>query len=868
MPNNNTFNLETLWNQVGFKPNEEQEKAIRHINEPLYITAGPGSGKTRVLLWRTVNLIVFHGIKPEEIVLTTFTEKAAHQLKEGLQSYLGMARNYTNENYDLAQMYIGTVHSICNKLLSDRRFSENRRRTGAVKLMDALEQYFFIKKNKIWTRLLEAGGIEEIEVHAYFQKKRPEYSNKHKAITECIALFNRLSEERLDIQDALKRTLESEDPDDEVLHAIILMYQEYRKCLIEESDIELSDLALIQEKAIELIDSNEKASQVFKHVIVDEYQDTNYIQEQLYFKLAGNKNICVVGDDDQALYRFRGSTVENFVEFPERVNTYLGCGVTKIPLSFNYRSRKQVVDFYCDFIEKEDWKKNGDVNNQYRVHDKGIKAYSKDDGIAVVTTNEDDGDWIDKTAKLCRELIDNKIVKDPNQIAFLFPSVRDNARASAMIQALDEHGVNVYAPRANIFLEGREATEVLGVFGHVFEVPDSSKFSGFEFNKYKTWIKGAYNQASEIIQDDLDLKRFVEDKNREINKIQDDYAKLIKLAAKEGWNLSDPYDPEVMRRKISNAFISEEAKKTILSPYLAKLVNERFQKDSVQAPFKLSQIINRMTSLNWSLMDLFYQLTGFTHFKQYFDQAQLHGNEAPICNLSKLTSYLTRFMDMYSPTLSASFFNEGNFSKLFFSSFLYTIYRMGETEYENEDEPFPKGNVSMFTIHQSKGLEFPVVFVYPSKQNRGPGQVETIIRKLKTIEGEPLEKIAQFDLMRMFYVGFSRAEKLMIVPQVKGRGISIPQPMKDHFNDSTFTHIDEFDFNSLPEIKEVKESAISKPYSYTADFLAYDRCPRQYMIFRKYGFNPSRSQTMFFGSLVHNTIEDLHNELIAIRDGE
>ena len=868
MPQSDTFSLETLWKQSGFKPNEEQERAIKHVNEPLYITAGPGSGKTRVLLWRTVNLIVFHDIEPEEIVLTTFTEKAAHQLKEGLQSYLGMARNYTNKNYDLAKMYIGTVHSVCNKLLSDRRFSENRRRTGAVKLMDALEQYFFIKRHRIWNRLLEAADIEEIEVNAYLQKKRPEYSNKHKAITECISLFNRFSEERLNIKDALQKTKESEDQSDSVLHAIILMYQEYRKCLVEESDIELSDLALIQEKAIELIDSNEKASNVFEHIIVDEYQDTNYIQEQLYFKLAGNKNICVVGDDDQALYRFRGSTVENFVEFPARVKNYLGCGVTKIPLSLNYRSRKQVVDFYCNFIDQEDWKKNGNSDNQYRVHDKGIRANSVDEGTAVVTTNVDDADWIDKTARLCKQLIDNKVVKDPNQIAFLFPSVRDNTRALGMIQALNQQGINVYAPRANIFLEGTEASEVLGVFSHIFETPDMSKFSGFEFNKYKDWLRRANRRATQIINDDLDLKRFVQDKNQEIHKIQDDYNKLIKLAAKEGWNLSDPYDPEMMRRKISTTSISEEAKKTILSPYLAKLVNERFAEDNPLDPFKLSQIINRMTSLDWSLMDIFYQLTGFTHFKEYFDQAQVHGNEAPIWNLSKLTDYLTRFMEMYSPTLSANFFSEESFSRLFFSSFLYTIYRMGETEYENDDDPFPKGNVSLFTIHQSKGLEFPVVFVYPSKQDRGPGTVETIIRKLKKVDGEPLDKIARFDLMRMFYVGFSRAEQLMIVPQVKGRGISVPQPMKDLFSGNEFTHIDDLEVETLPEIKEAKESAISKPYSYTADYLAYDRCPRQYMIFRKYGFTPSRSQTMFFGSLVHNTIEDLHNELIAIRNGE
>jgi DNA helicase-2/ATP-dependent DNA helicase PcrA len=77
--------------------------------------------------------------------------------------------------------------------------------------------------------------------------------------------------------------------------------------------------------------------------------------------------------------------------------------------------------------------------------------------------------------------------------------------------------------------------------------------------------------------------------------------------------------------------------------------------------------------------------------------------------------------------------------------------------------------------------------------------------------------------------------------------------------------MNDFDTNTL-KISHLKESALSKPYSYTADYLAFERCPRQYMVFRKYGFIPSRSQTMFFGSLVHNTIEDLHQFLISKRE--
>jgi len=92
--------LKKLWAEKKFTPNDEQRDAILYSgNNPLFITAAPGSGKTRVLLWRAVNLIVCHGVKPEEIYLSTFTEKAAYQLREGLKSLLGLASNKTNQPY-------------------------------------------------------------------------------------------------------------------------------------------------------------------------------------------------------------------------------------------------------------------------------------------------------------------------------------------------------------------------------------------------------------------------------------------------------------------------------------------------------------------------------------------------------------------------------------------------------------------------------------------------------------------------------------------------------------------------------------------------------------------------------------------------
>ena len=135
------LSLEDLWREYGFKPNENQRKAILHLDGPLFLTAGPGSGKTRVLLWRTVNLVVFHGVPPNQIFLSTFTEKAALQLKEGLRAYLGHASTIFDRAFDTSNMYVGTVHSLCQRLISERTLSPGRARARPPILMDEIGQY-------------------------------------------------------------------------------------------------------------------------------------------------------------------------------------------------------------------------------------------------------------------------------------------------------------------------------------------------------------------------------------------------------------------------------------------------------------------------------------------------------------------------------------------------------------------------------------------------------------------------------------------------------------------------------------------------------------------------------------------------------
>jgi DNA helicase-2/ATP-dependent DNA helicase PcrA len=861
--NLNGLTIQALWKQADFTPNPNQEEAIQHVDGPLYLPAGPGSGKTRVLLWRTLNLIVFHGANPEEIYLSTFTEKAALQLNEGLRFLLSMVTNRTGQPYDISRMYVGTIHSLCHRILTDRRFSGQRRRHQQPSLLDELGQYFYISRAGRWSSLVEGLDLgDELEtinlaINEYFDYPTP---SRHQAVVNTIALFNRLSEECIDPVQVIPVI------GDGKFAALLKMYDRYLKSLAEEGAVPRNDFSLMQRDAYRALEACPGSERVFKHVIIDEYQDTNTIQEKLIFKLGGGfKNICVVGDDDQALYRFRGATVENFVDFPEKCMLYLGSEPKIIPLDTNYRSRLRIVRFYSAFINCCNWSRNENPHLLHRVP-KNIEAHRQDNGPSVVASMPGHPDDIcPQIADFVKQLLVSGKVENENQIAFLFPSLKSD-KVHKLRAALEALGLKVYAPRAGRFLEVEEAHAVFGVFLQIFGKPTRGEYPGRDYNDFFNWIDQAYADSQALLQDDPLLSQFVQDRKAEIANACRDYQALTSLIERRGWKPEQPYDPALMKRALYTLpGLSDHARRNIASKYFEKLAEFRRGQGR---PVSLSYVVIRSTSVDWNILDLFYRLTAFRHFKAMFDLAEAGSDEGPICNLSLISQYLARFMDEYRSVISADLLLEDRYQHWLFGSFLYAIFRLGESEYEDAEDPFPKGRIPFLTIHQAKGLEFPVVvFGNPRKSNKGVQKVEEIVHPLLERQGEPLERIPEFDMMRLFYVALSRAKNLLVIPHWQSRGNYVSKPLKSLLEEESMSRIPDFDLEGMPAAKLEKDD-LPKNYSYTADYLHYQKCPRQYMIFRKYGFVPSRSQTMFFGSLVHRTLEDLHHFLIGQREAK
>jgi DNA helicase-2/ATP-dependent DNA helicase PcrA len=844
--------IESLFARVGFSPNNNQRQAIEHIDGPLFLVAGPGSGKTRVLLWRVVNMIVFHGVPPESIFLSTFTEKAAKQLKDGLVSLLGLASEQTGKPYDLSGMYVGTVHALCHRLLQDRSLVVDRERSSAPAVLDELDQYFTLAQGSFWTAaqglLTFAGELPAFRETINAKFEPPASASRHKAVVNLQSLFNRLSEEDLDPKVILEQAPDEYAP-------LFRLYQLYRDRLGNNR----VDLALLQRAAYRSLLVNEGTVYRFKHVIVDEYQDTNTIQERIFFRLAGgSKNVCVVGDDDQALYRFRGATVENFVEFPKRSLDALGVAPRRIELGINYRSRRGIVQAYTSFVAQHDWSRPS--GGQFRLHDKGVRAHSADDGISVVVTAPSKPVALaDEIATLCRRLIDEKTVADPNQIAFLFPTLKSTV-VERFEQALGSVGLRVYAPRAKRFLEADEPTLIIGLLTRVLgRPPRNEAFDRGEYGEFHSWVDSATTVADRLMESDTTLSAFVDHRIAELTSIKRDYAALKAVLDRGGWSDDAAYEPSMHKRPLLNAAgLSADARRALGGAGLEKLYKERLP----QKPLSLKNVINRATTADWGVLDLFYRFLGFRRFREMLDLANGGVDEAPVCNLALTSQLLARYVDTFPPLITGQGLATEMLQRGFYQAFLFALFRMGEGEYEDAEDPFPRGRIPFLTIHQSKGLEFPVVVLGSARTNRRTRKVEELVRPFLSVGGEPLARMPGFDAMRMFYVALSRAQNLLVLAHPKGQGQKVDAEFRELLR--TAAPIAGFDVRSVPKAMPEPDAAVRR-FSYTTDYLAYQRCPRQYMLFERYGFAPSRTQTMFFGSLVHATLEDLHHRMIAAR---
>lgn len=731
--------------------NDAQRSVIEQTEGPLLVIAGPGSGKTFSLVLRTLNLLLLDKAPPKELLVCTFTEKAAFELRDRIS----VAAQKVGYRGDLSELRATTIHGLCNRLITIHR---HRTPLGSnYETLDELTQLLFIFDH-----------FQDIAGPLVNDRYLGRWATRWTAIEGMCGYFNKITEELVDP----RLLVESADV---FLQSLGQAYDAYRRALFRNNRLDFAHQQKLLYDLLQNADISDMVTRNIRYVMVDEYQDTNYIQEQLLLKLSSETgNICVVGDEDQSLYRFRGATVRNILEFPQRVSN---CRTVK--LSTNYRSHRRIIEAYDRWMASADWSNSGGASFRYDKTIAPDPGGRHPDYPAILSIwGRDAKDEAARVADLVAFLSKEKVIDDVSQVALLLHSVRED-QSGPYVRALDNKGIKAFCPRARTYFDNEEVRLMVACFALIF---------------------GYYKEGRGVIS---------------------------------GQSLRSLAD------YVDNCIVGL-ARHCVSAPQLAVAIREYAGE---------IQSLKKGKALDMRSADYFYQLIAFQPFVDFLR------NENRARNLAIFSQLLNVFQSYYHYGV-VTFSNREYLRFHLFNSFIRLLYEGGINEYEDPDQPIPKGYVQIMTIHQAKGLEFPVVIV--GSLDKQLSTAKQIDRDLAIFYHrspfEPESRITLFDRMRLHYVAFSRAEKLLVLTSHK-----LP---KAHFSPI---------WQGLPQWPYVQRDLLAaqsfvlkervplkRVFSFTGDLRVYETCPRQYQFFREYDFTPSRSAVIFFGLLVHQTIEELH----------
>ncbi len=324
MFNENLLSIDEIKSQFS-RMNDMQQKAVFHTEGPLLILAGAGSGKTTVLVNRIAYILKMGLCQPWQILAITFTNKAAGELKDRISSVV---------DFGAQDIWASTFHSTCARIL--RRYGDRIGYTS----------YFTVYDTDDSRRLMK-DILKKLDIN---EKILP-----HRTV---LAEISKAKDKMQSPKD-----LKSEDTYNSRLNMVADAYEMYQERLKTSDAMDFDDLLCNTVKLFEECpDVLEMYQRQFKYIMVDEYQDTNKVQYKFVSMLAGlHNNICVVGDDDQSIYKFRGATIENILSFENEFK-----GATVIRLEQNYRSTSTILDAANEVIKnnterkgKTLWTQNG-----------------------------------------------------------------------------------------------------------------------------------------------------------------------------------------------------------------------------------------------------------------------------------------------------------------------------------------------------------------------------------------------------------------------------------------------------------------------------------------------------------------------------
>ncbi len=748
--------------------------ALKYNEGPLLINAGPGSGKTQFLTTKAAYLILKENIKEEEIILCTFTEKAAIELKNRIKFLLNKIDPIKASLINIDKIRAGTIHSIFLNIIEDNIHYTNL--SSGFSVLNELDRKLFIFNN------LDKFNFESYKIPTSSGKTKLFYHFNGVSIfsqevdgwllTDYLCKFyDNIVDQGVEIYGCEEFLNKIEDPSQK---KIFESYSIYKQLLHEEN---LLDFSQIQNEYWHLLlntDARIKIRKQIKYILVDEYQDTNYIQERALLETIGNvdigdteitnfeknekyksKNITVVGDFNQSLYRFRGANIDNILTF----DTKFLCEVKILKLLKNYRSTKSIISLCNSYINSNLNFYKDTINidpKEFQI----IPGKEKND-FQIVTFKSDGAKTIYFVLKI-KALIDAMIASEKitnlSDVAVLLPSIR-YTEANCFIDAF---GDEIKLSEEFDFFNNDLTISILTTLAQLFDIKsiDESRIS-YEFKLY--------------------------------------------------------FDKNILNKTV-------------------------FTKDELST-------IHSYFYNNSDLVNLLYYLLSHPKLKIFIQESYYH-------YIGKLSFLLNKF----------SSYTKTNDFNLFFEEYLPFIFNNAEEIFDTELE-LSSDKINLLTIHQSKGLQFPIVIVGYNKTisnfrnvplYKDPRTFITSIINRKEIEGESI--VEEMQLKRLFYVAFSRAKDLLIIGSRTNKINELLDLKKVTYNhnNNDYSSIIPSSFSYIPE-----KSEKTKPvFSYTGDILTYNLCPQMYAFLNEYGLETLDTTDFSFGKFVHQTIENINNKIV------
>ncbi|QFS89930.1 ATP-dependent DNA helicase PcrA [Mycobacterium sp. THAF192] len=721
------------------------------MDEPLQIIACAGSGKTQVISQRIANIIGVPGVEPRNIVAFTFTEKAAAELKDRV---LRLVTEQHGDVVGMAEMYIGTMHGYCLDLLQ--------------RLVP--DTFKFSVLTEITARLLV------------------DRNSKKSGLTACptssakTPTLRRFVHSRLYLQIA---SILREDIVDEALvdQRVWESLDSYLRLLVEKAQFDFTEMINLAVSFLEADpDEDDDARTIhdhvrddIKYVVVDEYQDVNALQERLVAGLTEyGANLCVVGDDDQTIYQWRGSQVANIIDFADRHQ-----GVRQVTLAENFRSSQGIVELarsVAELIPPSDRLAKTMVSADSQQWDRGdILALTFDDETAEAS-------WIcdrieamrgvpfaDTPAGVARGL-------SWSDFAILFRSVAKDA--GPVVEELQRRGIPYIVKGLNRLFESPEILAVVGLFRFMTREIDADTLRQLWTDANLVPDSGLWRAAVAILVEGRDFDRG------------------------DRWGVYN-----------------------IQRVYLDFLAALELREESVPGMPGRGELV-------------FYQLGKFSQVISDFEQ--IYFNSAPAQKYESFVAWLTyQAPDYYAESDS-------------------------DVGYASPDA------VTLTTVHQAKGMQWPAVFVPCLRRNRFPSKRQGGLCVFHVIPEHAVADADRYrgtveDETRLFYVAVTRAQKYLWLSYSPG-------PNKLYKNRSEF-----FDHctgqtwvSTRPSTKPLPARIEPQPrhdvpdVTFSFSELKYlFECPYSFKLRFLYGFNPPLHEALGYGKGLHDALSEVHKKAVG-----